>query len=242
MDRIVKLDGCLNFRDLGGYPTADGRRVRTGQVFRSDALHRVTPGDVARIRDELGIGSIVDLRSSGELRTEGRGALGAETIAFHHVPLFDGKVARAEGWGAVVTLADRYVLLAEFAKEPIARVIALVAETDVPVVYHCAAGKDRTGVISAVLLALLGVRDDVVVADYVATQENLDAIVARLMASEGYQKMLAALPADTLHAEAETMIAFLDGVRQRYGSMDGYARDAGVTEATIDRLRARLVG
>ena len=241
MRRVIDLEGCLNFRDLGGYPGADGRRVRWRLVFRSDALHHLSAADVARVRDELRIAAVVDLRSTAELRSEGRGGLADEAIAFHHLPLFDGKAARPEGWAAVDTLADRYTLLAEFAKEPIARVVDVLAAAPGPVVYHCAAGKDRTGVISAVLLGLLGVPDEVVVADYAATQECLDAIVERLMATKGYQTMLAALPPDTMHAEAETMTNFLTSIRTRYGSMRGYAEAAGVDAATIDRLVDRLL-
>lgn len=241
MQRLINLQGCLNFRDLGGYPTSDGRHVRWGQVYRSDALHRLTAADVTRLRDELRLGCVIDLRSSAELRADGRGAIGAEAMAVHHLPLFDGQIARSEAWTAEATLADRYVLLAEFAKEQIARVIEVLAGAETPAVYHCAAGKDRTGVVSAVLLGLLGVRDEVIVADYAATRENLDAIIGRLLESKGYQAMLAALPPDTLHAEAETMMAFLEGVRGRHGSMRGYARAAGVGEQTLERLVSRLL-
>src|SRR5207249_1518323 len=138
-------------------------------------------------------------------------------------------------WGA------RMRRLAEAAQAPIAHLITLLAEAAGPVVYRCAAGKDRTGVVSAVLLGLLGVRDEVVVADYAATGENLDAIIERLMAARGYQTMLAALPPDTLHAEAETMIAFLARIRERYGSMRGYVRAAGVADAVVERLAERLL-
>jgi protein-tyrosine phosphatase len=124
---------------------------------------------------------------------------------------------------------------------PIARVITTLAETDTPAVYHCAAGKDRTGVVSAVLLSLLGVDDQVIIADYAMTQENLDQIIERLLATEGYQQMLAALPPDTLHAEPETMRALLAQIQGRYGSVHGYARAAGVADTTIERLRDRLV-
>src|ERR1041384_1455200 len=110
MQRVIDLEGCLNFRDLGGYPTADGRRVRWRLVFRSDALHPLTPADVTRVRDELRIAAVVDLRSSAELRTEGRGMLAGQAIAFHHLPLFDGNAVRPEGWAAVDTLPDRYTL------------------------------------------------------------------------------------------------------------------------------------
>ena len=216
MDRQIAFEGCLNFRDLGGYPTADGRRVRWRRIYRSDALHLLTPADVARLRDELALSTVVDLRSSAELRSEGRGRLAREPIAFEHVPLFDGEVIRTDSRAAELTLADRYALLAEFAK-------------------------DRTGVVSAVLLGILGVRDEVIVVDYAATQASLEAIVERLMAAEGYQTMLAALPPDTLHAEPETMLAFLAHVRDRYGSMAAYARAAGVGDATLARLAATLL-
>ncbi|HJQ83811.1 MAG TPA: tyrosine-protein phosphatase [Candidatus Binatia bacterium] len=241
MQRRIELEGCLNFRDLGGYPSEDGRRVRWRAVFRSDALHHLSAADVSHMRDELGIGTIVDLRSTPELTAEGRGALAAEAMRFHHLPLFDGPLTRPEGWAAIDTLADRYTLLAEFAREPIARVVEVVAASDEPLVYHCAAGKDRTGVVSAVLLGLLGVPDDVIVADYAATQENLDAIIERLLATKGYQRMLAALPPDTIQAEAATMVAFLRGIRERYGTMRGYARAAGVRDDVMERLAGRLL-
>jgi protein-tyrosine phosphatase len=92
-----------------------------------------------------------------------------------------------------------------------------------------------------VLLGVLGVPDEVIVADYVATQENLPAIVDRLLSTEGYQTMLAALPPDTLHAEAETMQSFLDRLRAQHGSLQDYALAAGVSAATLDRLAARLL-
>ena len=242
MQRLIDLEGCLNFRDLGGYPTADGRALRWRQVFRSDALHLVTPADVARLRDEIGLRDVIDLRSSAEVRSEGQGPLARGDVRFHHVPLFDGEVREEDrARVAQITLADRYVFMAELAGERIARVIGLLAETEAPAVFHCAAGKDRTGVISALLLGLLGVSDDVIVADYVATRENLDAIVDRLNALEGYRTMLATLPPDTMHANPETIVEFLERLRARFGSVEDYALTAGVGAPAIARLRARLI-
>jgi len=237
----LALEGCLNFRDLGGYPAAAGMWVRRGQVYRSDALHHLTSADVVCVRDELQVEAILDLRSTAELQAEGRGPLAAESIRFLHLPLFDGKAARPEAWAPMATLGERYFLLAEFAREPIARLVTTLAEASGPVVYHCAAGKDRTGVVSAILLGLLGVRDEVIIADYVATQENLDAIIERLLSTEGYQTMLAALPADTMHAEPGTMVEFLARMRERYGSMPAYAAAAGVAEVSVARLAERLL-
>lgn len=241
MDRLLPLEGCFNFRDIGGYPTRRGGRVRWRQLFRSDGLHALTAADVRMLRDDVPLAQIVDLRSSAELRSEGRGLLGEEPIEFHHLPLFDGEAADARQQATEITLADRYVLLAEFAADRIARVVTTLAEAHGPAVFHCAAGKDRTGVISAILLGLLDVADEVIVADYAATQENLDAIVDRLMSLDGYRTMLSALPPDTLHANPDTMVALLDRLRAQWGSVVDYARAAGVGNEAIARLRARLV-
>ena len=240
--RRIELEGCRNFRDLGGYLAADGRVVRRGQLYRSDALHLVTPADIARLTGELGIGTIVDLRSTGEVEREGRGPLEALPLRFHHLPLIDGfELKSTAKLSGPIKLSDRYFLLAEVAKAPIARVLAALAESDAPAVYHCAAGKDRTGVLSAVILGLLGVPDDVIVADYALTAESLDAINQRLLASEGYQAILASLPPDTMHAEPETMVALLDKVRERYGGIAGYAEAAGVSDETVARLAEQML-
>jgi protein-tyrosine phosphatase len=238
--RVIDLEGCLNFRDLGGYPSREGRLVRWGQLYRSDALHLLTPADVSHLRDDIGLGTIIDLRSSAELGSEGRGPLEREPMGFHHIPLFDGEQRRPER-APDESLADIYFLLAEFARAPIARVIRVLAESEAPAVYHCAAGKDRTGVISAVLLGLLEVDDELIVADYALSGANIDAIIERLNAAEGYRTMLSQLPPDTMHALPQTMEGFLAKVRERYGSMEGYARDIGLDEALIARLRESLL-
>jgi protein-tyrosine phosphatase len=244
VQRLIELEGCLNFRDLGGYPTADGGTLVWRRIYRSDGLHRLTSSDCARIRDELRVTDLIDLRSSAELAADGRGLLENEPLAFHHVPLFDGNTGAASfGVGVEqMTLADRYLGLAEVAKPAIARVVTIVAEADGGTVYHCAAGKDRTGVISAILLSALGVSDELIVADYALTQQNLDAIVARLGESEAYKTMLDALPPDTLHAEPQTMVVMLEQLCERYGSVEGYLESANVGEDVLTRLRDSAIG
>jgi protein-tyrosine phosphatase len=246
MERLIDLEGCLNFRDLGGYPAADGRRLAWRRIYRSDGLHRLTSGDVARLRDELGLTDLIDLRSSAELKLDGRGPLESEPMAFHHIPLFDG--GRPSTFSLdmqrrmqEMSLADRYLGLAETAKEPIARVVAAIAYAEGGAVYHCAAGKDRTGVISAILLSALGVSDDLIVADYALSQQNLDAIIERLNASEGYKEMFENLPPDTLHAEPETMVSLLAQLAESYGSVTEYLASAGVGDEVLERLRANVL-
>ncbi|MEM7413138.1 MAG: tyrosine-protein phosphatase [Myxococcota bacterium] len=237
--RRVEVAGCHNFRDLGGYPTESGGQLRWRQIFRADGLHALEAGGVATLRDEIQLGDIIDLRSTAELELDGRGPLQREAMRFHHLPLFDGPGSTERP--PMASLADLYFGMIEFARGPLARVITTIARTDDPVVFHCAAGKDRTGVVSALLLALLGVRDEVIVVDYAATRDSLDAIVERLMSSEGYKDMWKELPPDTLHAEPETMRSFLEQIRAKYGSAADYVADIGVAPDDIARLRERVV-
>jgi len=241
MERRIDLPGCANFRDLGGYPTRGGMRLRWRRLFRSDALHGLAPEGVDRIVDELGIGAIVDLRSTGEVGVDGRGGLRDRAPVYHHLPLFDGPLTPDPESASRLTLADRYFLIAERAKIPVARVVTALAECSTPAVYHCTAGKDRTGLISAIVLGLLDVPDEIIVADYAATQENLDAIIDRLMQSVGYREAIVNLPAESLHAKPETMFALLERLRDGYGSFRGYANDIGLSDAVIDRLKGGLL-
>ena len=246
VDRQIDLDGCVNFRDLGGYPAANGRSLRWRTLYRSDALHALTPGDIRRFREELAISDIVDLRSTFELESEGRGRLGAEPIAFHHLPLFDGEMSAEERSASdQMSLGDRYIGLIEMARKPIARVIDALSNASAGAVYHCAAGKDRTGVISAVLLGVLGVPRDLIVADYALSSQNIEAIIERVMSMKGYEDTLEKMPADTLHAKPETMETVLSHIESAYGSMDHYLEqileEADAPPGAAERLRAKLL-
>ncbi len=242
MERLLALEGCFNFRDLGGYPTADGRRIAWRRLFRSDGLHALTAADIGVLLGEpIGLSDVIDLRSTAELESEGRGPLEATPAVFHHTPLFDGAASAGRSMAADMSLAERYFGLLEIAMAPIARIVGVLATADGAAVYHCAAGKDRTGVISAVLLGLLGVADEMVVADYALTRENLDAILERLGELDGYKDMLDALPPDTQHANPETMAELIERVGDRWGGFEGYVREAGVDDETLAKLRARTL-
>ena len=240
MAHLIELDGCLNFRDLGGYPTTDGRRLRRGRLYRSDALHHMSETDVRVVRDELGVRDVIDLRSSAEIALDGRGPLAVAPFTYHHLPLFNEE-ANGAGGRIPEDLGEQYFLLLQVAREPISRILEIFARAKGAALFHCAAGKDRTGVISAVVLGLLGVAESDIVEDYVFTSRNLDQIVARLKRSESYRNVFEQLPPSTLHAEPETMTGFLERVRQAFGSMAAYARETGVAEATLGTLASSLL-
>jgi protein-tyrosine phosphatase len=241
MKRRIEVEGCSNFRDLGGYPTESGRELRWRVVFRSDGLHELTPGGVATLREEIGLGHIIDLRSDAELEFDGRGLLEREPMVFHHMPLF-GDHSRSERRSVKdVTLGKLYLGMVEHAAPRLAAVIERISSNEAPSVFHCSAGKDRTGVISALLLGALGVSHDVIVADYAATREGLDGIVAKLSRSKGYGDMWKELPPHTLHADPETMVEFLAELCVRHGSVRDCVRAIGVGESALERLEARML-
>jgi protein-tyrosine phosphatase len=241
VERWVPLEGSANFRDLAGWRTPDGRRVRVGRVFRSDALHQLSAPDVERLRDGLGLRTLLDLRSSHEVTSEGRGPLALPPVRYHHLPFFDGP-PRDRAQRPAGGLGEIYFQMLRFAREPIVRAVETLAASEGAAVFQCAAGKDRTGILAAVVLGSLGVLDEDIVEDYAATRRALPRILERLRASDAYQYVFTELPPETLHAEPETMRDLLARVRGEWGTLADYLRWAGAGEDSLEALRDRLLG
>jgi hypothetical protein len=245
--RVIPLEGAVNFRDLGGLTTADGRVVKWRMLFRSDALHDLTPADVAVLRDDLGVVTVVDLRSDEELARTPTNPLHAVADVLHH-PIFRAVDRRADDdpeeaarRRAEMTLAQMYLGMFDRLGDNLAAAVRAVAEAPGPAVFHCAAGKDRTGVMAAVLLSLLGVPDADIAADYAATTAALPAIHARLRTMPGYEATLRELPAESMHARQETMEQLLVAVAERWGSIVEWANGHGLPDDAVTALRQRVL-
>ena len=242
--RFVDLDGAHNFRDLGGLPTADGAVTRAGVMFRSDALHHLEPTDVDHLVG-LGMRTIIDLRSRVELERTGRGPLEDTDIGWMHAPLTnsDGGVQALPPALAEGDLGRHYVESLDERTETLAQVITHLATSEnLPAVFHCTAGKDRTGMVAALVLSLVGVHDDVIVEDYALTDDRMHLVMERIRASGDYPEPLAPVAASVARAEAHSMETFLAALSRAYGGAEGWARDAGIPVSTLASLRAVLVG
>lgn len=242
LDRALELRLVFNVRDLGGLPTMQGGRVRRGLVYRADGVHRLDGDDLA-VAQRLGLRTVIDLRTADEV---GRGRFPVERypVDWHHLPVLrriwsdDELVA---GGSAAEFLRDRYLDMLVHGGDSIARAVELVAGGS-PSLFHCAAGKDRTGVVAAVLLGLLDVHPDEIVDDYHASAGAMAAFVDWLTLE--FPQALDAMtsqPPEYLEAPPEAMRGFLDAVDDRYGSMVGLANHLGVRDLTIDRLRGNLL-
>jgi protein tyrosine/serine phosphatase len=233
--RFVPLQEPVNFRDLGGLPTASGATTRWGRVFRSDSLQELSDVDVKTIRDDVGLSLIIDLRTTREVATEGRGPLEAEPIDWVNLPFIADLEVTDEVPDAVErdVLAD-YVHMLDTAGNVIAQAVETVATANGPVVFHCAAGKDRTGILAALLESLAGVPRDVVVGDYELTNQVIQRICERLARFETYGNVRSN-PWTHFQCRPAVMEGFLDLLDERHGGAAGWAREMGLDPDAVAR-------
>jgi protein-tyrosine phosphatase len=235
----VKLTGYVNFRDLGGHTTPRGR-VRTGRVYRSDSLSHVEASDVVHLVEERSITMVVDLRRDHEVEAAPLADLEAAGVRVVHQSLIDPAVPALQTNDIVDgTLADRYVAILDTSGDQFVSVVGMVADAaNHPMVFQCAAGKDRTGLVAAMVLGLLGVDDEAITADYAASALVVDTLLARLHARAPDREP----PGPRImSADASTMQAALDWMRDRHGSIEGYALAHGLTHAQITSLSEEMI-
>ncbi|QCW51917.1 tyrosine-protein phosphatase [Nocardioides dongxiaopingii] len=242
-----RLPDLANLRDVGGLPTGDGRRTRSGRLLRSATPFYLDAAQAAVLADEVGVRLRIDLRSRGEVDGATSEHLAAVEHDVLHAPVRSGSSFAVdptgeEGTGPVEVMTAHYLRFLEHspdAFEAITRAVATPGRT--PALVHCTLGKDRTGVTVALLLSAVGVTDEAIVADYARTEgQNVD-LLDRLLGLPGYAERIAALPAEALGAQPATMTAFLAGLQATHGGAAGYLRSVGVEDAVLDALDRQLV-
>jgi protein-tyrosine phosphatase len=240
--RLIPLIGAYNFRDLGGYPTLDGRVTQWGRLYRSDTLHELTDGDLDVLR-EIGLSSIIDLRTSAELERTGRGLLGDEPVRHVHLPVVqEGGTNQGAPADAQEDLHRRYLWYLDIGRDALVSALTMVGDPEsYPMVFHCAAGKDRTGVLAALVLDIVGVERNVIVEDYVLTASRMDLILSRVRGTPDAEARLAEIPQFLLRAEAATMESFLDGLYAAHGGAREWALASGVAADSLEAMSALLI-
>ena len=242
--RVLGWEGCLNSRDLGGYPTNDGRETRWGEIVRSDRLGDLTAtGQAALVAH--GIRTIIDLRRPAELQLYPNpfadpAHIGGHGITYVNISLVDPGSGSREHFA---TLADDYVDMLETFSTSIAQIVATIADAPAGgIVIHCMAGKDRTGIVAALLLDLAGVPRVTIGEDYALTAECIrPALDEWLENGPGTRAEREAINTK-YDPTAAVILAALEHLDVRYGGSEPYLRTNGVTEDQIRRIRARLLG
>ena len=252
----IDLDGAVNVRDLGALPTSDGQRTVAGRLLRGDNLQNLSPSDVRRLVRDIGVTTVVDLRSPAEVSAEGPGPLTrVESVRHAYLSVLpergtatdaaaDALAVRRDGARSRYAgdiRAGYYLGYLEDRPDHVVAAVRSVAESPGAALVHCAAGKDRTGVVVALALSAVGVRREAVVADYTATAERMPAVLGRLRASTTYATDLDKAPDDDHMPRAETMTAFLDEVDGRYGGVLRWLADHGFAADDLASLHAKLL-
>jgi len=242
----LSWDACYNARDLGGLPVTDGGQIRPGALIRSDILSRLTPAGKQALID-YGVKTVIDLRMPDQIAEEPSAfavgqpqsgepiylILPVENPNSPHFATVDNASSRAEN----------YCLMLEHFQPQFAAILRAVADApEGGVLLHCHAGKDRTGVVIALLLGLAGVSDAAIAADYAASEERLWPLFRRMEAdAENDPVKLAAIQRQKPIALPETMQAVLDHLSARYGGVKNYLLAIGVTAEEMAYIRRRLV-
>ncbi len=237
---MIQLEGAVNFRDLGGYETIDGQRTRWRVLFRADGLGELTEPDLAMMA-ELGIRTVVDLRSGYEVENS-RFNVDAHPVDFHHFPFIDALPDVQEWDRRPGLLAAQYKEMLVDAMPQIRGALeVLAADGAHPAVFHCTAGKDRTGLLSALLLSLLGVPEEVVVADYALSGEAMERLRAKLILKYPDGSDVIADIDEVFSADPANMVGLFTYLRERFGSIEAWRTAAGIEDGLVAQLKESLL-
>jgi len=242
-DRLIALEGAHNVRDLGGYKTAEGGSTRWRSVLRGDALHDLSAADIEALLSH-GLTTVIDLRNAHEIALQANPFVGHERVRYHNTPVFSAlaPVEMMAEASAGFDMGDRYCQAIDHCQPAIADVLNIVADApEGAVLFHCSAGKDRTGVISALLLANAGVDEVTIIEDYALTATISGPLIAKLRERALGRGTPAALVDIVLASEPRSMRQALDHIRLHYGPIRDYLAALGLGETKMERLRARLV-
>ena len=233
--RLLQFPGLLNARELGGFPTRDGATTRWRSLLRSDDLVQLTKDGVQALAD-YGVRTVIDLRWPAEVAGRPHPLeLGEHAVRTHRVSLLAGDEMEWASLSGACSKEMWKCAVLEHTRPQLKDVLEIIAAAaDEPLLFHCVAGKDRTGLIAALLLALADVEPEAIAADYAASTLHLtDAYMLRYAGLERTEIMEALrCPEEGVH----NMLAYL----AQYGGAAGYLGAIGLGDATISRLRARL--
>ena len=243
--RRLPLEGLRNARDLGGYSTHDGGITRFSKFIRAESPKRVTEADIKFLKS-YGVTDSIDFRGDAETKRSPSVFATSEDVVYHRCPTFDKQLAFAAGSisvSAFVNWGEKYIELIERSRSWVCDTLTVMASSRGGVIYNCTTGKDRTGVVSGLLLGLAGVPDADIIADYCVSEIYLSDIYEDLLSKHfaHWSKEEASLDNPFFKTAPENMKTLLSHLRDNYGGVAEYLKECGVSNDVMDTLRSRLV-
>lgn len=244
MTRDLDIDGLINARELGGLRTQSGEMVKRGRIIRSESLFFLTDLGKRQIRDDINPRLVIDLREEFEADHMPYDLEDVEidVVCVPMRPLIAVTEEELRA-GQPTTLVEDYLGQLEVNASSLAQAVNRLSDAaNAPTLIHCTSGKDRTGVLVALVLSMIGVPDSDIADDYALTSRCVPALVNRVQRIQILSDVgLATATEEVFSARSDTMLGFLDGLRSRFGGAQSWAQWAGVDSETIARLRASLV-
>lgn len=242
MQRAIELEGAYNLRDLGGLETADGYGVRFGKLFRSDSLHRITDQDMATLQ-AYGITTVLDLRLDEEIAATGVARLVEHGTQHKQISLMSRNPVDLVPAHPDRTLGATYLWMATECPDRFVETVTFLADMQhMPALFHCAVGKDRTGLTAAMIYSILGVDREDIIHDYVMTEPAMLRVLDSLGQSEEKTEGKVHVHRSHNHAEDETIRTFLTWLDETYGSPVQWLLDSGMRTGVIDNLKREMLG
>lgn len=237
VSRPLPLQGAYNVRDLGGYPAKNGKLTKHKAFLRADSLANLTADDRIFLYN-YGVRLVIDLRSEMETKRN-PDAIDSQSMEYFNFPLLDNIQSTLLKGQMPSDMSAMYISLLENSKTTLAAIFRKLAGADGCALYHCTAGKDRTGIVTMLLLKLVGVRDETVLADYSATEEYMQPLFRKqkqMVEAAGIK-----VPDFVFQAKPEFMQKLLSYLKQHYESAEKYLLQAGLSGHTISQLKEKLV-
>ena len=239
MSRELRLQIAHNVRHVGGYETEDGRTTNEN-LIRSAGLHRLTPEALGTLRD-VGVATVVDFRSEAERERDRTPDLEHYGIQKVLAPVWDKDASPPGMAGEFPGYAAVYPLFLDAGTFAYRTLFETIADSEGRLIFHCAAGKDRTGVAAALLLDVAGVPERTILEDYSHSAELLRPVLNEWLPKMAERGVTEEMALKLMASDAADMESTLSVVRERWGSAEGYLEHAGVSAGVIASVRARMV-
>ncbi len=239
--RYIGVEGAYNVRDLGGYPTQDGKTTRWRTLLRGDNLRALSPASQQLLLD-YGVRTVIDLRDPGELKRDNPPHVftGHPEVHYANLPVYTYELAR-NFYKRVENTFDINRLILQECGGQLKAIIEAIAAGDAPTIFHCSVGKDRTGMVAALNLSLAKVAPEIIAEDYALTARYLEPARENFKADAARMKLDTELHERLMRADAETMLQTLQYLQTEFGGAEAYLKAAGVSAETLEKIRARLV-
>jgi protein-tyrosine phosphatase len=244
--RHLRFKSITNFRDLGGYRTRSGRTVAWRRIFRSGEFSWMTKEDYQRLKEEIQLTTVIDLRSDQEVERQGIGLVSEAGVRYHSIPFLTG-TSRSEDerfFQQCTDMGDFYLYITKHESfgSQIVRALEVIAEAENhPLVFNCAVGKDRTGILAAMLLSLVGVPDKDIIEDYSLSGPYMEELLEQIKNDPRTAENVPQVPDYFWKARPESMELFLTTLRKKHGSIPGYLESMGSKDSLIERLEKALL-